>query len=368
MFKDYSILLGECILLRPLKIGVIGCGWVSNGHIAAWKKVKNVQIVSVCDLYEDAARSMVKKWNIDEYYLDFGELLDKSDVDVVDICTPPSTHRNYMVQALSDGVHAVTEKPMTMTVKDAQDIVKAKNDSGKKACVIHNWLYEPIILKARSMVDEGAIGEIINVEVEALNTKYDPMVSNAGHWCHKLIGGRLSEMIPHPIYLIRHFLGQNMSIESVHTTKVGDYSWMKSDELVSFLKVGDNFGRVYASFNSPRDTVFIRIFGDKAYLQADIIASTLTVHSRRENERYSKGMDSLKQAGQIIGSTINNATRIATRTWDSGVDMIIKMFADSIFKDESPPVTVEEGLETTKILEKMAHLIDETEKKRVNVV
>lgn len=361
-------MFGDGGRLKTLNVGVIGCGWVSNGHLGAWKKVKNARVISVCDLYEDAARSIAKKWKVDEYYLDYGELLDKSDVDVVDICTPPSTHRNFMIQALKNDVHAITEKPMTMTVQEAQDIVKAKDDSGKKACVIHNWLFEPTIRKAISMVDKGVLGEILNIEVEALNTKFDPMVTNAEHWCHKLVGGRISEMASHPIYLVRHFLGPDISIESVQTSKVGDYPWMKSDEFISVLRVGDKLGRAYTSFNSPRDTVFVNIYGKKAYLHAEIITSTLTVYPRRENERYSKGMDSLKQAGQIFSSTINNVARIATRTWDSGVDTIIKMFAESIFKDESPPVTVEEGLETTKILEEMALLIDETEKKRATVV
>ena len=173
-------------------MGVIGCGWVSNGHLGAWRKVRDATVVSVCDLYEDAARSMAKKWDIDEYYMDFDELLSSSDVDVVDICTPPSTHRDFMVQAMNAGVNAITEKPMTMTVNESQDIVDAKNETGMKAGLIHNWLFEPTIIEADSIVKKGELGEIINVEVEALNTKFDPMMSNKDHWCHKLVGGRIS--------------------------------------------------------------------------------------------------------------------------------------------------------------------------------
>jgi predicted dehydrogenase len=345
-------------------VGVIGCGWVSNGHIGAWRKVRDATVVSVCDLFEDAARSMAKKWDIDEYYMDFDELLSSSGVDVVDICTPPSTHRDFMVQAMNAGVNAITEKPMTMTVNESQDIVDAKNETGMKAGVIHNWLFEPTIIEADSLVKEGELGEIINVEVEALNTKFDPMMSNKDHWCHKLVGGRISEMLPHLIYLVRRFLGPEITVESVQVSKVGDYSWMNSDELCTIFRVGNKMGRAYASFNSPRDTIFVNIYGKEAYLKTDIVNAILTLFPQRENNRFSKGIDSIRQAVQITGSTAKNVARIATKTWDSGVDTIIKRFAESIIMDEDPPVTVDEGLEVTKTLEKIAFMIDKSEKER----
>jgi len=350
--------------LSKIKVGVIGCGWVSNGHINAWRKVRNATVISVCDINETAAKSIANKWNIEEYYLDFSELLEKSDIDVVDICTPPSTHRDYMVQAMKEGINALVEKPMTLTVKDAQSIVDAKNKTGMKAGVIHNWLYEPTIIRSESMIKEGKLGEIINVEVEALNTKYDPMVSNEDHWGHRLVGGRISEMISHPIYLIRRFLGPEIIIESVQISKVGDYPWMKSDELCSIFRVGQRMGRAYASFNSPRDAILVSIYGKEAFIKTDIINATLSLYPSRENGHFSKGLDSYRQAFQIMGTTVKNFAKIATGTWNSGVDTIIKRFAESIRNDHEPPVTVDEGLEVTKILEEMASMIDEGEKVR----
>ena len=350
--------------LSKIRVGIIGCGWVSNGHIGAWRKMNDAEVVSVCDLYENAAKSMANKWKIDEYYLDFTELLEKSHVDVVDICTPPQTHRRFMVDALNQGVNAITEKPMTMNVEDAQAIVDAKNKTGMKAGVIHNWLFEPTILDAQSLIKKGSLGEIINVEVEALNTKFDPMVSNKDHWCHKLVGGRVSEMLPHPIYLVREFLGPDIKVESVQVTKIGDYPWVNSDELCAIYKVGEKMGRAYASFNSPRDAIYVNIYGKEACLKTDIINATITLYPTRENERFSKGLDSIKQAAQLVSSTFKNVAKVTTRTWDSGVDTIIKLFAESIKNDQDPPVTVDEGLEVTKTLEEMATMIDKAEKER----
>jgi predicted dehydrogenase len=196
----------------------------------------------------------------------------------------------------------------------------------------------------------------------SLNAKSDSMLSNSVHWCHKLVGGRASEMLPHPIYLVREFLGPEISVESVHVSKVGDYSWVNTDELCAVFKVGKKMGRVYASFNSPRDTIFVTVYGKEAYLKADIIGSTLILYPQRENERFSKGLDSIKQAAQLTRSTVKNVARVTTGAWDSGVDSEIKLFADALRKGEDPPVSVDEGLEVTKILEKMTHMIDKAEK------
>ena len=111
--------------LDKLKVGVIGCGWVSNGHIQGWRKVKEAEVVSVCDLNLGAAESLAKKWGIKEYYGDFDELIKKSEVNVVDICTPPLSHQRFMVTAMENGVNAITEKPMTMSVDEGQKILDA---------------------------------------------------------------------------------------------------------------------------------------------------------------------------------------------------------------------------------------------------
>jgi predicted dehydrogenase len=352
-----------CVDMSKMRVGVIGCGWVSNGHIESWRKTK-ADIVSVCDVNEKAARMMAEKWKIEKSYTDFVELLEKSNLDVVDICTPPSTHKSFMVSAMEHGVNPICEKPMTMTVKEAQEIVDAKNKTGLVAGVVHNWLFEPTIRRAVSLVESGALGELINVEVEALDTKFDSMIANRDHWCHKLVGGRLAEMLPHPIYLVRKFLGPKISLESLHVSKVGDYEWVNSDELCATYRVGDAFGRVYASFNSPRDAIFVNLYGKKAYLKTDIINSTMVLYNERENKRWSKGFDSLKQAGQITSSTVDSVVKITTGSWDSGVASIVKAYADAVKKGGEPPVSVDEGLEVIKILEKMTSAIDNAEKEK----
>jgi len=347
--------------MREINVALVGCGFVANDHLKAWRKIREARVVAVCDLNETMAKSTAKRWKIPRHYTSFSELMGQRTIDLVDICTPPQTHASLAVQAMKAGFNVLLEKPMTMTVKDAEEIVKCQKSTGMKAGVIHNWLFELPVLEADSLVEKGFLGELVNAEVEALSPKDDSMSANEHHWCHSLPGGRFSEMLAHPIYLLRHFLGE-VEVGDVYVSKVGDYAWMKSDEFYATFRVGNKLGRAYASFNAPRDAIFINLYGKEAILKLDIINATINFLPRRKTSRFNKGSDSLRQATQLIKSTAKNAAKIAFGRWLSGHEMCIKLFAYSLLSDSEPPVTVEDGLTVVKTLEKMCDMIEKAEK------
>jgi predicted dehydrogenase len=189
------------------------------------------------------------------------------------------------------------------------------------------------------------------------------MAANEHHWCHKLPGGRFSEMLAHPIYLMKHFLG-DIEVCEVQVSKIGNYPWMKSDELCATFKARNKLGRAYASFNSSRDAIFINIYGREAILQLELINSTVNFLPKREATRFSKGFDSLRQATQLFKSTTGNIVKVAFGRWRSGHETYIKLFAESLINDQQPPITVEDGLEVVKMLEKMCDMIEKAEKEK----
>jgi predicted dehydrogenase len=347
--------------MREINVAIVGCGYVANGHLEAWRKVRQVQVVAVSDLNENLAKSTAEAWKVARYYSTLSNLLAKCKVDLVDICTPPQVHAALAVEAMKSGVNVLIEKPMTMTVEDAEKIVGCQKATGVKAGVIHNWLFDDPVLQADALIKKGKLGEIFHIEVEALNTKHDSMVANERHWCHKLPGGRFSEMLAHPIYLMRHFLG-DIAVCDIQVSKIGDYPWMKYDELCATFKAGNKLGRAYASFNSSRDAIFINIYGREGILKLELINSTVNFLPKRDATRLSKGFDSLGQAAQLVKSTTGNIVKVAFGRWRSGHDTCIKLFAESLTNDQKPPVTVEEGLEVVKSLEKMCDMIEKAEK------
>jgi len=353
--------------MSEINVAVVGCGEVANSHFKAWNKVSSAKVVAVSDLNENLAKNAVEKWKIPRYYTSMTELLKLEKVDVVDLCTPPQTHAPLAIEVMNSGTNVIIEKPMTMTPEDAEKIVECQKRTGVKAGVIHNWLFESPIVQAKSIVESGQLGEVYNVEVEAISTKEDSMVANKDHWCHRLPGGRFSEMLAHPIYLVRHFLGE-FEVDNVFVSKIGDYPWMVSDELVATFKVGNKFGRVYASFNAPRDAIYVDLYGSKGILKIDIINATVNFLPGRKVSRFGKGADSLRQATQLAGSTIKNVARVGSGRWLDGHEMYINQFAECLIKDTEPPVTVEEGFNVVKTLEDMCKLILEQEKNSSNAI
>lgn len=341
-----------------LKIALVGCGYVTEGHLNAWRKVPQARVIAVSDLNEKLAEKTARRWKIPQYYRTVSDILAGSRPDVVDICTPPQSHATIAIEAMKAGANVLIEKPMTMTVNDAQAIFDCQKETGVTVGVIHNWLFDEPILAARSLVNKGVIGEVFNVNVEALNTERDSMVANRNHWSHSFPGGRLSEMLSHPIYLLRHFLGGDLEIQDVQVSKIGGYDWMKFDEFSAVFKVGPKMGRAYVSFNSSRDAIYVTLYGEKGIIKVDVINSTVIVLPKMETSRLNKGLDSLKQASQLAKSAARSAGKVMFKRWCTGHDNYIQLFARSLINNSQPPVTVEDGLAVIKSLAAVCEKIE----------
>jgi len=351
------------IKMKEIKVALGGCGFVTNDHLKAWRKINNAKVVAVSDLNGSLAKRTAEFWRIPHHYTSFSDMIKKEEIDLADICTPPHTHAALAVESMEAGVNVLIEKPMAMTMNDAEKIVACQKRCGVKAGVIHNWLFEEPVLEACSFVNRGLLGEVFNVEIETLNTKDDPMASNEHHWCHKLHGGRFSEMLAHPIYLVRHFLKGEVKLANLEVSKVGSYPWIKSDELYAAFKVGYKSGRVYASLNSSRDAIYISLYGRESIIKLEVVNSILTFLPRRKTSRFSKGSDSLKQAWQIVKYTGENVMKVVSKTWMSGTERCIKLFSESLMENNEPLVSVNDGLSVVKTLEEMCAKIAELEKK-----
>ena len=127
------------MIKKRLRVGLVGCGGVAQwAHIPALKKVKNAELVAVCDRNEELASIVAKNFRIHRYYADFPQMLEKEGLDMVEICTPPKTHASLSIKAIESGCHVLVEKPMAMTTKEADEMIRASKDSKVKLGVVHN--------------------------------------------------------------------------------------------------------------------------------------------------------------------------------------------------------------------------------------
>jgi predicted dehydrogenase len=335
-----------------LKIVIISCGAISQQHLEIWRKIPSAEVVAVCDANERLASETSKAWGIPTYYTDAVVMLNRERASIVDVCTPPQTHVKLMLDALSNGCNVLVEKPVALTSQDVETIMAAQAKAGKKVGVIHNWLFEPTMIKAVLMARRQELGEVLAVNVEVLQTRDDPMLSSKEHWCHSLPGGRFGECLPHPIYILQTFLS-DLKVQSVVVGKMGDYPWVPFDELHAVFQGKNGVGAAYLSFNAPSYGIFIDVCGTRKALRIDLVGQTVLDMKRKHETRLSKGIENLRLASNLVVSTFRSAVSLFSHQWRSGHETYIRTFVDCVMHDLMPPVTLEDAHENVKLIEQV---------------
>jgi predicted dehydrogenase len=123
----------------PLRVAVVGCGFQGRLHLECLHNV-NVEIVAVCDVDLDRAKTQAQAWSA-KPYKDYQELLERESLDLLTICTMPDTHRDIAVSAFQSGCHVLCEKPFALTADDAHEMVVAAHRAKRLLTVGFNMRY-----------------------------------------------------------------------------------------------------------------------------------------------------------------------------------------------------------------------------------
>ncbi len=132
---------------------MIGCGGIAPTHANVYLRLKDVEVAGLCDLNLDRAKKMATEFKVEHAYADYHEMFDKEKPDLVDICTPVSTHSKIVCDAAEAVPAILVEKPMALNVAQCDEIIKKVEKHGRKLCIGHNQLFSPNIQRARRMVD-----------------------------------------------------------------------------------------------------------------------------------------------------------------------------------------------------------------------
>lgn len=144
-----------------LNIGIIGCGKIAQvRHIPEYIDNKNCKIVGFYDRNLKRSKEMAEKYG-GVVYGSYKELLQNEEIDAVSVCVSNNLHAEIAIAALNAGKHVLCEKPMATTISECEAMVKAADESGKKLLIGHNQRLAPAHRKAKTLIDEGLIGDII---------------------------------------------------------------------------------------------------------------------------------------------------------------------------------------------------------------
>ena len=147
--------------MKKLRIAVIGCGGIAkNEHFPAYQKMDEVETVAFCDVIRERAEAAVKLFGCGEAYTDYREVLQRKDLDAIDICTPNLYHSEIAVAALECGLHVFCEKPDAVSVEECLRMKQAAEKSGKVLMVMRNNRYLRTSAYLKSYIEDGKMGEI----------------------------------------------------------------------------------------------------------------------------------------------------------------------------------------------------------------
>ncbi|MGI5817165.1 MAG: Gfo/Idh/MocA family protein [Armatimonadota bacterium] len=192
-----------------LRVGFIGTGSIARGnHMPAWMGLEETEIVAICDLSPDAAAkgaevAQVKK---DRVYDDYEEMLEKEDLDVVDVCTPNCYHMPPTVAALEAGCHVFVEKPVATSADEVRKMIAARDRAQKLLCVTQNMRFSDEAMAAKRFIEEGGIGAPYWAKAEYLRARGVP-AWGAFIDAEKSAGGPCYDIGVHVLDLTLHFMG-----------------------------------------------------------------------------------------------------------------------------------------------------------------
>ena len=153
--------------MKTTNVGVIGYGWAATAHIDAINATRQGQVTAVCSSRPlDAAELSAKHGRPMKAYRKLEEMLADKDLDVVDITSYPSEHRDQAVAAAAAGKHIILEKPMANSPEEVRDIVAAAAKHGVKGCVCFECRFSSQFRVTKALLDEGLLGRLHYGEVD----------------------------------------------------------------------------------------------------------------------------------------------------------------------------------------------------------
>ncbi len=328
--------------MEKVRFALVGAGkGIGILHLMGILANRDAELSSVCDIDESTLENVRKTYGVSNTCTDYHELLDNKKYDAVCIATPDYLHREMVVDFLEAGIHVLCEKPLALSSEDCRLMMEAKKRSKAKMMVGQVCRKTPGFIKAKEIVDSGAIGELFFVESEyahdyshmKLHWRNDPK-----HPRHPVTGGGC-----HAVDLLRWIAGNPTEAYGYTNKKVLGDTWPCDDSAIAVLKFPkDVMGKVYVSTGCKRNyTMRTVLYGTKGTIITDNTSPAISLFLE-EFEGKSKLFDIPMQGIEM---------KLPVRINNHNVAEEINDFVDIILNDKEVDIPVSEGAATVAVCE-----------------
>jgi predicted dehydrogenase len=256
-----------------IKVGLIGGGGIADAHIRGYRAYADaIEVTAVADVVDQTARRRAAELDA-VAYLDFRQMILEADLDAVDICLPHYLHADAIIAAAGVGKHILCEKPLCLTVQEADRVRLAVEAAGVTLMCAHNQLFLPPVAKAKQLVDQGTLGTVYEVRTtDSFYNDFDPQNMGWRTAAATSGGGELIDTGYHPTYLMLHLAGGS-PVEATALLSRHRLRFMEGEDSAQVLVRFDNgvVGHLVTSwaYDPPPGTEKLSVVGERGSLLSD---------------------------------------------------------------------------------------------------
>ena len=216
--------------MKILKWGFIGCGEVTEKKSGpAFSEVTGSSVEAVMSRNEKNARRYAERHGINKWYSDAQELIDDPDVNAIYIATPPSSHATFAIMAMKAGKPVYVEKPLAANYEDCARVNRVSEETGVPCFVAYYRRYLPYFQKVKQIVQNGTIGNVMNVQVHFAVPPRDLDYSNPENLPWRLQpdiagGGYFYDLAPHQLDLLQDMFGVIVEADGICANRANLYN------------------------------------------------------------------------------------------------------------------------------------------------
>jgi UDP-N-acetyl-2-amino-2-deoxyglucuronate dehydrogenase len=324
---------------RPLGFAVIGCGRISPNHGQALASLKGARLIAAADVIHERAVSFTERFGGEPYTSD-KEMLERADIDAVCICTPSGMHAEIGIAAANAGKHVLVEKPMALSLRDADALIVACERNGVKLGIVHQNRFNPAIVRLRQALESGRFGQI-NMGTAVLrwhrDQNYYAQAPWRGTWAQD--GGCLMNQTIHCIDLLQWMMGPVESVYAYTATRMREIE--AEDNAAAVLRFENGaLGMIESSVTIyPKNLEeTLNIFGETG----TVVVGGVAVN-RIEAWRFAEGEDTEE-------AVLAEQKADPSSVYGFGHTPLIADFIAAVQEDRDPVVPGREGRKALEII------------------
>lgn len=322
--------------MKKLGVGVIGCGMISGNHFHALEKLENVALRAVCDIDKEKLQKAMEAQRVDGC-ADWHDLIGRDDIDAVHICVPHNLHAEISIAALRAGKHVLCEKPMGVSLREAQAMEAAALESGKTLTVCFQNRYNGASKRMEEVIGSGALGKMLGGSAFVTWNRAEPYYQNSpwrGKW--ETEGGSvLINQAVHTLDLLRWLAG-DLKLRDCTMSAKRLAETIETEDTCDMLLTDSAGGRFlfYASNCGVNNLpVQMHLLFEKGEMHLDGARLTIKGPEGTAFEDYT------------------TALAVGKEYWGSGHGPFIEDYYRRIQAGQMPFITPADALETTRLLE-----------------